>query len=202
MLYRAGTQHSCCDLEFPFAARAVHDNRPWLRLLYQITVRMLERLALLSGSRTALITEVLALRHEIAVPRRQAKRPRFTWRDRAVLAALARMLPRSLRGRLVTPATLLAWHRRLVRRKWIYPHRTGRPPIAEEIRSHRWVSAVSRRYGRCHAAEAMPGLYAAVHAHMIFAGCLLSWYLVGVDPLPGRGRWAGTVDRGRRCGGC
>jgi putative transposase len=106
------------------------------RLLYLITVRLLEWLTLLSGSRTALIAEVLALRHEVAVLRRQANRPRFTWPDRAILSALARMLPHSLRGhRLVTPATLLAWRRRLVRSKWTYPRRTGRPPIAEEIPS-------------------------------------------------------------------
>ncbi|QUQ64500.1 hypothetical protein [Kutzneria sp. CA-103260] len=97
---------------------------------------MFEWLTLLSSNRTALITEVLALRHEVAVLRRQANRPRPTWPDRAVLPALAGMLPRSLRGRRIfTPATLLAWHRRLVRKKWTYPHRTGRPPITEEIRS-------------------------------------------------------------------
>jgi putative transposase len=92
-------------------------------------------LTLLTRSDASKEVEILGLRHEVAVPRRQVARPRPDWADRALLAALARLLPKRLRlDRIVTPGTLLVWHRRLVTQRWTYPNTVGRPPIRDELR--------------------------------------------------------------------
>ena len=106
-----------------------------VRLVYVVVVRVLGWLALLSRRRSGLIVEVLMLCHEIAVLRRQISTPRPTWPDRALLSALARVLPRELlRHRLVTPATILAWHLHLLTRKWTYPASVGRPRVDDTLR--------------------------------------------------------------------
>jgi len=104
-----------------------------LRFLYLIFGRLLAWPVLLGRGSSSKDVELLVLRHEIAVLRR-TPRPLLDWADRAMLAVLIRHLPAMLRRhRLVTPATVLRWHRRLVTMNWTYPSHAGRPPIDQTI---------------------------------------------------------------------
>jgi putative transposase len=104
-----------------------------LRLLHLIFIPVFGWLWLVGRSSASKEVELLVLRHEVAALRRANPRPDWGWADRAVLAALIRLLPTNLWAhRLVTPDIVLRWHRRLVTRKWTYSHRCGRPPLSTE----------------------------------------------------------------------
>jgi hypothetical protein len=102
-------------------------------LLLRQALQMLTQLATDSGTKDV---DLLVLRHQVAVLRRQVRRPDLEPADRVVLAALSRLLPRrQWPAFFVTPATLLRWHRQLVAGHWTYPHAPpGRPAVATEIR--------------------------------------------------------------------
>ena len=105
-----------------------------LSFLYRLVRRAAEFVRLHRIDDVAKDAEILVLRHQLAILRRQASRPLFSWTDRALIAALASLLPRERWAAfLVTPETILRWHRALVRRHWTYPHRgPGRPALHQE----------------------------------------------------------------------
>jgi putative transposase len=111
-----------------------------VRMLYLIFVRLTGWMALPARSAASKDAELLVLRHQVAVLRRQNPKPKVDRAGRAVLAALVRLLPRPLRmSRLVTPETLLRWHRRLVRWRWTFsPLRM--PPAPQ------WSRSTSRQF--------------------------------------------------------
>ncbi len=158
-----------------------------LRFTYLAVLRVLGWLALLARSDRAKDAEILILRHQIAVLQRQVKTPRLSWADRAVLAALARLLPggalRQLRL-IISPRTLLRWHADLVRRQWAYPRRTpGRPRTAQAVRALVLEMAHDN-----------PGWgYRRIHGELIGLGYKLApstvWQILkdaGIDPAPRR----------------
>jgi putative transposase len=154
------------------------------RLLYLIFCQQLGWLVLLARRSATNNAELLVLRHEVAVLRRQVVRPRLDWADRAVLAGLARLLPRPVwRGLLVQPTTLLRWHRDLDRRRWTCPHRRGRPGVALQLR------ALVLRLAR----ENPTWGYRRVHGELCRLrykiGASTVWAILqraGVDPAPKR----------------
>lgn len=104
-----------------------------VRLLYRIFVAVLDWPVLIARSSASKDAKLLVLRHEVAVLRRINPKPRIDWPDRALMSALARVLPKMLRAhRLVKPGTLLRRHRRLIAKKWCQPKRPGRPLTPDE----------------------------------------------------------------------
>jgi len=104
--------------------------------VYLVVRNLFALVSLLARPRRSNEFEILLLRHELAVLRRQAGRPKLTRADRALLAALSRAVPRTAWANLaVKPDTLLRWHRQLVARRWTYAHRkAGRPPLERSLR--------------------------------------------------------------------
>src|SRR5665213_3947018 len=152
--------------------------------VYLAFVRILQLVRLGRRDSDELAVEVVMLRHQVAVLRRQVGRPALRPPDRALLAGLSRLLHRQLRSRFfVQPETLLQWHRDLVRRKWIYTHRPGRPSIPAGT-----VSTVLRL-----ARENPSWGYRRIHGELARVGVALApssvWVILhrhNVDPSPMR----------------
>ena len=106
-----------------------------ISLVYVLLRRLLQLVILLGRSRDFKELEIVVLRHELGILRRRTTRPPMTAVDRLLLAAASRLLPRTQwRSFVVTPATLLRWHRRLVAWRWTYAGRRGRPRIRRDVR--------------------------------------------------------------------
>ena len=119
---------------FDVPRRPSEDDGVALSFLYRLACRALELVRVHRMKAFAKDVEIVVLRHQLSVLRRQVKKPRLTWTDRALIALFSHLVPRERWSCfLVTPATILDWHRRLVRRRWTYPSRKpGRPPLPAE----------------------------------------------------------------------
>jgi putative transposase len=153
--------------------------------VYLALGRVLELIVLCCRSSKAKEIEILVLRHELAVLRRQHPRPRLQSRDRALLAALSRQLPRARWSVfLVKPETLLGWHRRMVRRRWTYASAPrGRPPVPDQVQQ--LIVRLARENPRWG--------YERIRGELLHLGCQVSASSIrrvlrahGVDPAPRR----------------
>jgi hypothetical protein len=162
----------------------VDDEWMALRLVYLSFSQLMQWAVLMARDSAIKDVELLMLRHEVAILRRQVWRSRVDWAGRAVLAGLAWLLPRRLRdGPFLRSATLLRWHRDLVRRRWTYPSRRGRPSVTAQIRG-----LVLRLAG-----ENSTWGYRRIHGELCRLGYRVGastvWTILnhaGVDPAPTR----------------
>ena len=156
-------------------------------IVYAVVGRLLSLIVLRGRGEASKDVELVLLRHEISVPRRQLPRPRLEPADRLIMAAFARRLPRSLwKFRIVSPSTLLRWHRELLARKWTYPHTArslGRPPTRAAVR------VLVLRFAR----ENPTWGHRRIHGELVTLGHTLSaatvWNILtraGLDPAPRR----------------
>jgi putative transposase len=162
--------------------------------VYLVVRNLLALVWLLARPRRSNEFEILLLRHELAVLRRQAGRPRLTRADRALFAALTRALPRTAWTNLVVkPDTLLRWHRQLVARRWTYAHRkAGRPPLERSLRE--LILRLAREnphWGYKRIVGELTGLGVSVSATSVRKVLLEA----GLQPAPERGRssWRGFL---------
>src|ERR1700704_3954406 len=156
-----------------------------LRLVYPIFLQLISWAALLARSDASKDAEILVLRHQLLVLRRQVARPKPSWADRALISALAQLLPKPRRiGLLFTPGTLLRWHADLVKRRWTYKRTTpGRPPTRPTIRALVLrLAAENPTWGYRGIAGELAGLGRKVGASTV-------WRILheaGADPAPRR----------------
>jgi transposase len=153
--------------------------------VYLALGRVLELIVLCCRPPAANEVEILVLRHELAVLRRQHPRPRLQSKDRALLAALSRHVPRVRWSVfLVKPDTLLGWHRRMVRRRWTYPTVSmGRPPVPDQVQQ--LIVRLARENPRWG--------YQRIRGELLRLGCRISASSIsrvlrahGIDPAPRR----------------
>jgi putative transposase len=154
-------------------------------LVYLLIRQVLQMLTQLARDGGAKDVELLVLRHQVAVLRRQVHRPDLEPADRVVLAALSRLLPRPRWAAFfVTPATLLRWHRELIARHWAYPHlRPGRPPVDKQVRELVLrLAAENASWGHRRIQGELVGLGYQVAASTVWR----ILHTAGIDPAPRR----------------